>query len=120
MALAIFWSARIFLSKLFNITYFFLSVKGKISDRHLASKKPSLAKLTVIFNTKCQSRLSINRDMEELDSDQPLSDRRIRQPGGGRKRAMDQIKGLESAFLRVIESHTAGSPFGKSRLNRHI
>ena len=63
---------------------------------------------------------TINRGIEELDCDQPLRESRIRQAGGGRKRAMDEIKGLESAFLRVIESHTAGSPMDESIKWTHL
>lgn len=45
---------------------------------------------------------------------------RTRQPGAGRKRAMDSIEGLESAFLRVIENHTAGSPMDESIKWTHL
>ena len=36
---------------------------------------------------------TIRRGIEELDSEQAMSDERIRQPGGGRKRATDEIEG---------------------------
>ena len=52
--------------------------------------------------------------LKELDDDKSLANRRIRQPGGGRKRKVDTIKGLDSAFLEVLESHTAGSPMDES------
>ena len=63
---------------------------------------------------------TIRRGMEELTSEQAMSDERIRQPGGGRKRALDQIEGLSEAFLRVIESHTAGSPMDESIKWTHL
>lgn len=46
----------------------------------------------------------------ELNDVSRLQDRRIRQPGGGRKSALKTIVGLEEAFLKVIAEHTAGSP----------
>lgn len=64
--------------------------------------------------------MTINRGIEELNSDRPLKDERIRQPGGGRKKAIEDIEGLESAFLRVIENHTAGSPTDESIKWTHL
>lgn len=52
--------------------------------------------------------------LKELDDDKTLANRRIRKPGGGRKRKVDTLKGLDSAFLEILESHTAGSPMDES------
>ena len=46
----------------------------------------------------------------ELNDVSRLQDRRIRQPGGGRKLALATVVGLDDAFLQVIAAHTAGSP----------
>lgn len=48
--------------------------------------------------------------LKELQDETVLKEERIRQSGGGRKSAFEAIEGLEAAFLRVIEQHTAGSP----------
>ena len=63
---------------------------------------------------------TIRRGIEELSDEQSLGDKRIRQPGGGRKRALDEIEGIEEAFLRVIERHTAGSPMDESIKWTHL
>ena len=46
----------------------------------------------------------------ELDDDEALASKRIRQPGGGRKRKVDSLDGVDAAFVEVLETHTAGSP----------
>ena len=63
---------------------------------------------------------TVRRGMEELKDDQAMNDKRTRQPGGGRKRVRDQLKGLDEAFLRVIEDHTAGSPMDESIKWTHL
>jgi Rhodopirellula transposase DDE domain len=59
----------------------------------------------------------------ELADETALKRERIRQIGGGRKSAFEGIAGLEDAFLRVLEQHTAGSPTDETikwtNLKRH-
>ena len=61
--------------------------------------------------------------MAELDDLTVLERERIRQVGGGRKSAFETIDGLDEAFLRVLEQHTAGSPMDETvkwtNLKRH-
>lgn len=61
--------------------------------------------------------------MAELDDETALEQERIRQVGGGRKSALETIDGLDEAFLRVLEQHTAGSPMDETlkwtNLKRH-
>ena len=61
--------------------------------------------------------------MAELDDEITLGQERIRQVGGGRKSAFETIDGLDEAFLRVLEQHTAGSPMDETvkwtNLKRH-
>jgi len=61
--------------------------------------------------------------MAELDDETALEQERIRQVGGGRKSAFETIEGLDAAFLRVLEQHTAGSPMDETvkwtHLKRH-
>jgi hypothetical protein len=61
--------------------------------------------------------------LRELEDETALGQERIRQPGGGRKSAFETIVGLDEAFLRVLERHTAGSPMDESvkwtNLKRH-
>ncbi|NET37704.1 MAG: ISAzo13 family transposase, partial [Cyanothece sp. SIO1E1] len=44
---------------------------------------------------------TIRRGMAELTDEPAMSDERLRQSGGGRKRALAQIEGLDEAFWRV-------------------
>jgi len=62
----------------------------------------------------------VRRGIAELQDEPAMSDERIRQPGGGRKRALDTINGLSAAFLRVVERHTAGSPMDESIKWTHL
>jgi hypothetical protein len=48
--------------------------------------------------------------LSELEDETRLEQKGIRQAGGGRKSAFETITGLDEAFLRVLERHTAGSP----------
>jgi Rhodopirellula transposase DDE domain len=58
-----------------------------------------------------------------LKDETVLEQEGIRQPGGGRKSAFATIAGLDEAFLRVLERHTAGSPMDETlkwtNLKRH-
>ncbi len=61
--------------------------------------------------------------LAELNDTTALGQERIRQPGGGRKSALATIAGLDEAFFRVLERHTAGSPMDETlkwtNLKRH-
>ena len=61
--------------------------------------------------------------LAELADQTALEHERIRQPGGGRKSAVETLAGLDQAFLRVLEQHTAGSPMDETlkwtNLKRH-
>jgi hypothetical protein len=56
--------------------------------------------------------------LSELEDEGKLGQKRIRQPGGGRKSALETITGLDEAFLRVLERHTAGSPMEETATTR--
>jgi len=52
----------------------------------------------------------LQKGLKELENDELLYQSRIRREGGGRKRAVDKLEGLEEAFLEVLKENTAGSP----------
>ncbi|MGV0029295.1 ISAzo13-like element transposase-related protein [Phormidesmis priestleyi] len=52
--------------------------------------------------------------LKELQDEAVLRDERIQHRGGGRKSAIETIAGLEVAFLRVIEQHSAGSAMAET------
>jgi Rhodopirellula transposase DDE domain/Winged helix-turn helix len=57
---------------------------------------------------------SMQLGLAELNDATALSMSRIRHPGGGRPKALARIEGLDEAFLRVVEQHTAGSPMDET------
>jgi hypothetical protein len=60
----------------------------------------------------CNSR-TLRKGITELKQPSLLKSSRIRRPGGGRKKAIETIAGINEAFLGVIENHTAGSPMNQ-------
>jgi transposase len=58
-----------------------------------------------------QSRTTITQGMKELKSQESLeTNRKIRQPGGGRKAAREKSPELESALLGLVEPSIRGEP----------
>lgn len=55
-------------------------------------------------------RHTISLGRHELSDSEALQQTRIRHEGGGRPSSFDVIPGLDAAFLKVLEDHTAGSP----------
>lgn len=66
------------------------------------------------------NRQTIRLGIKELSAPTAMSQERERLPGGGRKSALETIAGLDEAFLRVIERHTAGSPMDESIKWTHL
>lgn len=56
---------------------------------------------------------TIMKGIRELEQPSLLNSPSIRRPGGGRKKAIEIIPGINEAFLDVIEHHTAGSPMNQ-------
>ena len=61
----------------------------------------------------CNHRTVVH-GMEELNDPKALEGEGIRQSGGGRKPALESVEGLDEAFFRVIDKHTAGSPMDET------
>ncbi len=47
---------------------------------------------------------------EELQHGSTTPEDRIRRPGGGKKRIMEKIAGIDELFLEIVKHYTAGSP----------
>ena len=62
---------------------------------------------------RCNDR-TIARGMSELEKPLPEDEKRIRLPGGGRKSVLTTTPELDTAFQRVLENHTAGSPMDET------
>lgn len=57
---------------------------------------------------------TITLGMEELQDEASMSLEGIRRRGGGRKSAFETLEGIDAAFLRVLQQHTAGSPMDET------
>ena len=70
------------------------------------------------------ARSTINRGIDELQSARGDIGRRVRRPGGGRKRAVDLQPGLPAALEALIEAAIRGDPCSPlrwvSRSQRHL
>ena len=62
---------------------------------------------------RCNDR-TLARGMSELEKPLPEDEKRIRLPGGGRKSVLTTTPELDTAFQRVLENHTAGSPMDET------
>ena len=63
---------------------------------------------------------TIKRGIEDLESSEAMNQSQIRAEGGGRKRKIETVVGLEAAFLRVIDRHIAGSPMDEEIRWTHL
>ena len=57
---------------------------------------------------------TLTSGMDELQDEAAMHQSSIRQAGGGRKSAFEQIAQLDEVFLQVIAHHTAGSPMDET------
>ena len=63
---------------------------------------------------------TIKRGFEDLESSELINEDRIRKKGGGRKKCLEIIEGINEAFLRVVDRHIAGSPLNESERWTHL
>lgn len=67
----------------------------------------------------CNDR-TITRGQQELQTELSKQERRIRQPGAGRKSVLSKVEGLSDAFLKILNPHTAGSPMDETIKWTHL
>lgn len=67
----------------------------------------------ICYVLRCNDR-TITLGQKELKAGLSDKQKRIRKSGGGRKSALDQIEGLDDAFLKAIHDNTAGSPMDET------
>jgi len=99
-----------------QILNFYNSLSEKDRRRYAAIEATKLGYGGVTYIRsilQCDDR-TITRGLQELNSELSNEDSRIRQSGAGRKLILDTTEGLESAFLEVIQEHTAGSPMDET------
>jgi Rhodopirellula transposase DDE domain len=91
---------------------FYQSLSEKDRRRYAAIEARKLGRggLSYIARILSCDRHTIAQGMQELTEPEALKQRRIRRAGGGRKPSHELIPELDTAFLQVLEEHTAGSP----------
>lgn len=91
---------------------FYQSLSEKDRRRYAAIEARKLGRggLSYIAHLLSCDRHTITQGMQELTDPEALKQTRIRRAGGGRKPCDELIPDLDTAFLQVLEEHTAGSP----------
>jgi hypothetical protein len=95
---------------------FYQSLSEKDRRRYAAieAKKLGYGGISYVCRIlQCNDR-TIMRGMGELETPLPENEKRIRLPGGGRKATLATIPEIDTAFQRVLEEHTAGSPMDET------
>ena len=92
---------------------FYRSLSEKDRRRYAAieARKLPYGGISYIAEVLGCDRKTIGRglaELEELEEASPAN--RIRQEGGGRKRALEAIEGIDEVFLMVLNDYTAGDP----------
>lgn len=95
-----------------QMQWYYQSLSEKDRRRYAALEAEKLGYGGITYISKlvgCNYR-TIAKGIEELHNQSVMSSPRIRRSGGGRKQALKSIEGIDEAFLKVIQHHTAGSP----------
>ena len=122
----------LFLLELFSITRCLIEMLKPYSDEHeqqmrafytslsekdrrryaaLEARKLPYGGISYLCRVLGCDHKTIGRGLDELDElDGVGPGDRIRKVGGGRKRALETIEGIDEIFLRVLENYTAGDP----------
>lgn len=90
-----------------------LSEKDRRLYAAIEAKKLPYGGVSYIANILKCSRNTIYNGLKELEFPERSSKSGIRRIGGGRKKAIENVQGLEEAFLESIKDHTAGDPMNE-------
>lgn len=95
---------------------FYQSLSEKDRRRYAAIEAAKLGRggISYIARVLQCDRHTVRPGLEELGDPEALEQSRIRRPGGGRKPSDEVIPELNSAFLQVLQDHTAGSPMNQA------
>jgi transposase len=95
---------------------FYQSLSEKDRRRYAAIEATKLGRggISYIAGVLGCDRHTVRQGLEELGDPEALEQSRIRRPGGGRKPSDEVIPELNSAFLQVLQNHTAGSPMNQA------
>jgi len=97
---------------------FYKSLSEKDRRRYVAveSIKFGIGGKSYIYNLFGCHFETLHKGLEELKDEEKLLQNkdRIRNRGGGRKKSIEIIEGLNEAFLDALKENTAGSPMNES------
>ena len=106
--------------KVTQIFYQSLSEKERRRYAAIEALKIGYGGISYIERLLGTNSRTIKRGIKELKSPESMNQSRIRAKGGGRKRKLETIEGLESAFERVIDRHIAGDPMDEEIRWTHL
>ena len=90
-----------------------LSEKDRRRYAAIEAKKLSYGGITYIARLFECSRKVIYDGLADLEEPASIPQDRIRRSGGGRKKVIDQMDGLNEAFLESLKNNTAGDPMNE-------
>ncbi len=108
------------IEKMMQIFYQSLSEKERRRYAAIEALKIGYGGISYIERLLGANSRTIKRGIKELKSSESMNQSRIRAKGAGRKRKLETIEGLESAFERVIERHMAGDPMDEEIRWTHL
>ena len=91
-----------------------LSEKDRRLYAAIESKKLGYGGISYVCRLFGCDESSVNRGSSELATVLSPEDKRIREKGGGRKKLLDTMPGIDQAFLESMSPHTAGSPMDET------
>ncbi len=108
------------IEEMMRIFYQSLSEKERRRYAAIEALKIGYGGISYIERLLGTNSRTIKRGIKELKSSESMNQSRIRAKGAGRKRKLETIEGLESAFERVIERHMAGDPMDEEIRWTHL
>lgn len=90
-----------------------LSEKDRRRYAAIEAKKLGYGGISYICSLFMCDDKTVKRGMRELEDKECLEQKGIRKTGGGRKKTVDQLTGIDQAFHEILRNHTAGEPMNE-------
>ncbi len=90
-----------------------LSEKDRRRYAAVEAKKLGYGGITYICSLFLCDDKTVKRGMRELEDEACMEHRGIRKTGGGRKKVVGQLAGIDQAFHEILRDHTAGEPMNE-------
>jgi hypothetical protein len=91
-----------------------LSEKDRRRYAAIEAKKLGYGGISYVCKVMACSNESVKRGLRELEQSKLEDTQRLRHAGAGRKRVVDTMAGLLTAFTEVMTPHSAGSPMDEA------